>query len=113
MEHGGFTFFAVLTSAALACWALTGPGATVAMARVPERVPATPPDFNGDGDADLAVGAPGNNRGNGIVNVIPGGPHGPRGKASTAGVQGASPVRPATTTTSALPSHPDHYAGIW
>ena len=84
MEHGRFTFFAVLTSAALACSALTGPVATVAQARVPERVPAVPSDFNGDGYADLAVGAPGNNRGNGVVNVIPGGPRGLRAKASSA-----------------------------
>ncbi|HEX5335423.1 MAG TPA: FG-GAP-like repeat-containing protein [Propionicimonas sp.] len=84
--------FAVLTSTALACAALTGPGATVSQARVPERVPAAPSDFNGDGYADLAVGAPGNNRGNGVVNVIPGGAHGLRGKASTAWSQNSPGV---------------------
>ena len=84
MEHRRSAVFTVLTGAALACAGLTGPGATVAQARVPERVPAAPSDFNGDGYADLAVGAPGNNRGNGVVNVIPGGAHGLRGKASTA-----------------------------
>ncbi len=64
----------------------------MARARVPERVPAALSDFNGDGYADLAVGAPGNNRGNGVVNVIPGGAHGLRGKASTAWSQDASGV---------------------
>ncbi len=92
MEHRRFAVFAVLTSAALACTALTFPGAMVAQARAPERVPAIPSDFNGDGYADLAVGAPGNNRGNGVVNVIPGGAHGLRGKASTFWTQNSKGV---------------------
>jgi hypothetical protein len=92
MEHGRLTVFAILTSVALACTALTFPGAMVARARVPERAPALPSDFNGDGYADLAVGVPGNNRGNGVVNVIPGGAHGLRAMASTAWTQNSPGV---------------------
>ncbi|MCC6498346.1 MAG: VCBS repeat-containing protein [Propionibacteriaceae bacterium] len=82
MAQRRYPVVAVLTAVVLACTAM-GQGAGVVRAGVPDEAPASPSDFNGDGYADLAVGAPGNARGRGLVNVIPGGSDGLRGTAGT------------------------------
>jgi hypothetical protein len=64
--------------------------ATVALASLPvvggrgtaHAVSADPPDFDGDGVADLAIGAQGEGNGRGVVHVLYGSPFGPVGPGS-------------------------------
>jgi hypothetical protein len=65
----------------MACTSLSV--ATVSKAQVPEGDRAAPSDFNGDGYADLAIGAPMNGSADGLVTVIPGSATGLLGTSSS------------------------------
>ena len=73
----------------------TTPEATAVATRLPARpvhAKATPSDFNGDGYADLAVGAPLNGSAEGVVNVMPGSAGGLLGKSSSTWTQATSGI---------------------